>query len=61
MCQFMGIYLFVPLMASGLITSEKERDLLGLLLTRLSSGAIVLEKILGRLVPMCYLFFAALP
>jgi len=62
MCQFMGIYLFVPLMACGLITSEKERDSLGLLLlTRLSPGTIVLEKMLGRLVPMCYLFFAALP
>jgi hypothetical protein len=62
MCQFMGIYVFVPLMASGLITSEKERDSLGLLLlTRLSPGTIVLEKLLGRLVPMWYLFFAALP
>lgn len=62
MCQFMGIYMFVPLLACGLITSEKERDSLSLLLlTRLRPGAIVLEKLLGRLVPMCYFFFATLP
>lgn len=61
-CQFMGIFIFVPLLASGLITSEKERDSLSLLLlTRMRPGSIVLEKLLGRLVPMCYFFFAALP
>lgn len=61
-CQFMGIFIFVPLLASGLITSEKERDSLSLLLlTRMRPGSIVLEKLLGRLVPMWYFFFAALP
>ena len=60
--QFVGTYVFVPLISSGLITSEKERDSLSLLfLTRLGPWTIVLEKILGRLVPLCLFYLGSLP
>ena len=60
--QFMGIYLFMPAMTSGVITSEKERNSLGLLfLTRLGPWAIVLEKFFGRVIPMLSFLLLSVP
>jgi len=58
--QFAGIYFFMPAMASGVITQEKERASLQLLfLTRLGPWTILFEKLLGRLVPMgCFLLLS---
>lgn len=51
--QAAGIYLFLPAMMSSVITAEKERSTLGLLiLTRLSPRSIVVEKYLSRLLAM---------
>lgn len=51
--QFVAIIVLLPAMSCGAITSEKERDTLGLLLlTQLSPRVIVLEKLLSRLVTM---------
>ncbi len=51
--QFWTIYLFLPAISCGCLTVEKERNTLGLLLiTTLSPWQIVLQKLLGRLVPM---------
>jgi ABC-type transport system involved in multi-copper enzyme maturation permease subunit len=59
---FVLIYVLVPLSSFGLISSEKERDTLSvLLLTRLSPGTIVIEKLLSRLWPACLFLFASLP
>ncbi|MBM82183.1 MAG: hypothetical protein CMJ78_16575 [Planctomycetaceae bacterium] len=60
--QMLGIYLFMPAMTCGAITQEKERDSLGLLLiTRLTPGSILFEKLLGRLVPMMTFLLLSLP
>lgn len=60
--QFIGIYLFLPALACGALTVEKERNTLGLLfLTRLGPWTIVLEKLFSRLVPMFYLMLCSLP
>ncbi len=60
--QFGTVYLFLPALMAGVVTSEKERDTLGLLLiTRLSPGKIVLEKFLGRVVPMSLYLLMGLP
>lgn len=60
--QFLGVYLFLPGATCGVITSEKERNTLGLLfLTRLNPAAIVWEKLLGRLVPMILVMACGLP
>lgn len=58
--QFAGIYLFMPALACGVLTQEKERNSLMLLfLTRLGPWTIVFEKLLGRLIPMlCYLLMS---
>lgn len=59
---FVAIYLFGPALASGVVTSEKERDTLTLLyLTRLGPWHVVLEKFLSRLVPLLALLLLALP
>lgn len=51
--QFAGIYLFMPALTCGVLTHEKERDSLALvLLTRLSPTTILLEKLASRLVVM---------
>ncbi len=51
--QFWTIYLFLPAISCGCLTVEKERNTLGLLLiTTLSPWQIVMQKLLGRLVPM---------
>jgi hypothetical protein len=62
MMQFMGIYLFMPAMTCGVVTSEKERNSLGLLfLTRLGPWAILLEKYLSRVIPMLSFLLLSLP
>ncbi|MGK0184735.1 MAG: ABC-type transport system involved in multi-copper enzyme maturation permease subunit [Verrucomicrobiales bacterium] len=60
--QLFGTLLFLPALMSGLITFEKERDSLSLLLTTdLAPWRIILQKYLGGLMPMLVLQLAALP
>jgi ABC-type Na+ efflux pump permease subunit len=60
--QFAGIYAFLPAMMSGAITYEKERRSLELLLlTDLRPWEIVIEKLVGRLVPMLTFLLLSLP
>lgn len=59
---FAGIYVFLPAMVSGVITYEKERQSLPLLiLTGMSPWRILLEKLLGRLIPMGTFLLVSLP
>jgi len=60
--QLATIYLFLPPMMVGAIAQEKERDTLGLLfLTDLTPWELVLQKYIGRLIPMLTLLFLSLP
>ena len=60
--QLLGIFVFMPAMTCGVLTQEKERDSLGLLLiTKLSPAVILLEKLLGRLIPMLTFLLLSLP
>jgi len=60
--QFGGIYVFLPAMMCGVITSEKERDSMGLLMmTSLGPWEILMEKYFGRLVPMFSFLLLGLP
>ncbi|MBI3864188.1 MAG: ABC transporter permease subunit [Planctomycetia bacterium] len=60
--QFWTIYLFLPAVSCGCLTLEKERNTLGLLLiTTLSPWQIVLQKLLGRLVPMLTFVILSFP
>lgn len=60
--QFAGLYLFLPAMTCGVLTSEKERETLSLLLlTKLGPWTIVFEKLLGRLVPMATFVLLSTP
>jgi len=60
--QFGGLYLFLPAMTCGVLTGEKERETLGLLLiTKLGPWTIVFEKLLGRLVPMSSFVLLSMP
>lgn len=60
--QFAGVYLFMPAITCGVITAEKERNTIGLLLlTKLGPWTILLEKLLGRLVPMFTFLLLAMP
>jgi ABC-type transport system involved in multi-copper enzyme maturation permease subunit len=60
--QFAGIFLFLPAMMAGVVTAEKERATLSLLLlTDLTAWEIVLQKYLGRLVPMAGFLLLSLP
>lgn len=60
--QFVGIYLFMPAMTCSLLTSEKERDTLSLLLlTKLKPSGILAGKVLSRLIPMLLFLSVALP
>jgi ABC-type transport system involved in multi-copper enzyme maturation permease subunit len=59
---FVGIYVFVPATMCGVITQEKERDsLVLLLLTPLRPWRIVLQKYLGGLIPSLTILILALP
>ena len=60
--QFCGLYLFLPAMTSGVLTIEKERDTLSLLLlTRLGPWSILIGKLFSRLVPMASFVMLSLP
>jgi len=56
------IYAFVPAMLCGVVTQEKERDsLVLLLLTRMRPWQIVVQKYFGGLIPAMTILFLALP
>jgi ABC-type transport system involved in multi-copper enzyme maturation permease subunit len=60
--QFWTIYLFLPAVSCGCLTLEKERNTLGLLLiTTLSPWQIVMQKLLGQLVPMLTFVILSFP
>ena len=59
---FLAISVLMPALCCTSITSEKEQNTLGtLLLTRLSPGTIVLEKLFSRVVPMLTLLLLVSP
>lgn len=60
--QVVTIFLFLPPLMAGVIAQEKERDTLGLLfLTDLTPWELILQKYIGRLIPMLTLLFLSLP
>lgn len=60
--QLAAIFLFLPPMMAGALAQEKERDTLGLLfLTDLTHWELILQKYVGRLIPMLTLLFLSLP
>ena len=60
--QFFAIYAFLPGLACGVLTAEKERDTLAmLLLTKLGPWTILVEKLLSRLMPLLLLMLLSLP
>jgi len=60
--QLAAIFLFLPPLMAGAIAQEKERDTLGLLfLTDLTPWELILQKYVGRLIPMLTLLFLSLP
>lgn len=60
--QFWAIYLLVPALVCGVITIEKEQDSLSLLLlTTLSPGSILFQKLVGRLIPVLSFLLLSLP
>lgn len=62
MIQMAGIYLFLPAMMAGVITQEKQRNALVLLMvTDLRPWEIVLQKLGARLVPMFSFLLLSLP
>jgi ABC-type transport system involved in multi-copper enzyme maturation permease subunit len=59
---FLCIAAFVPAMLCGVITHEKERDSLSLLLlTRMRPWQIVIQKYLGGLIPALTILLLAMP
>lgn len=60
--QLVTIFLFLPPLMAGALAQEKERDTLGLLfLTDLTPWELILQKYIGRLIPMLTLLFLSLP
>lgn len=60
--QLVTIYLFLPPLMAGALAQEKERETLGLLfLTDLTPWELILQKYIGRLIPMLTLLFLSLP
>lgn len=60
--QIFGVALFTPALTCGTITSEKERNTIGLLfLTKLGPLSILFEKYLGRLFVMGSFLLISLP
>jgi ABC-type transport system involved in multi-copper enzyme maturation permease subunit len=60
--QLAAIFLFLPPLMAGAIAQEKERETLGLLfLTDLTPWELILQKYVGRLIPMLTLLFLSLP
>ncbi len=59
---FLMIPALLPALCSSAIASEKEQNTFGtLLLTRLSPGTIIMEKLLSRIVPMLTLLLLVSP
>lgn len=62
MLQFVGVYVFLPALVCGAITSEKEANSLQLLLvTDMRPWEILISKLVGRLVPMFTFLLLGLP
>lgn len=62
MAQLAAIYVLLPPLMAGALAREKERDTLGLLfLTDLTPWELVLQKYVGRLIPMLTLQLLSLP
>src|SRR5579872_3343212 len=60
--QLLTIFIFLPPLMAGAIAQEKERDTLGLLfLTDPTPWELILQKYIGRLIPMLTLLFLSLP
>ena len=60
--QFWGIYLLLPATVCSVISSEKEKDSLSLLmLTTLTPWQIIIQKLFGRLIPMFTFLFISFP
>ncbi len=60
--QFWGIYLLLPATVCGVISSEKEKESLCLLmLTTLTPWQIIIQKLFGRLIPMFAFLFISFP
>lgn len=60
--QLATIFLFLPPLMAGALAQEKERQTLGLLLlTDLTPWELILQKYVGRLIPMLTLLFLSLP
>ncbi len=60
--QCSGVFIFQPALMAGVITYEKERDSLSLLLlTGMSPTKMLVEKTLAGLLPMATLLLLALP
>ncbi len=60
--QFLGIYLLLPATVCGVISSEKEKESLCLLmLTTLTPWQIIIQKLFGRLIPMFAFLFISFP
>ncbi|MDB4614564.1 ABC transporter permease [bacterium] len=60
--QVYGVLLMTPALSCGAITSEKERNTLGLLfLTRLGPWTILFEKLCSRLIPIMTFLLLSMP
>ncbi|MBM83369.1 MAG: hypothetical protein CMJ78_22645 [Planctomycetaceae bacterium] len=60
--QFFGVYFLLPSMTCAVLTHEKERNTLELLLlTKLGPWIIIFEKMLSRMVPMLVFILLTLP
>jgi ABC-type transport system involved in multi-copper enzyme maturation permease subunit len=60
--ETVGLWLFVPAIASGALTAEKERNMLQLLfITKLGPWTILIEKLLSRLVPIATFLLISSP
>lgn len=60
--QFFAIYAFLPGLTCSVVTAEKERDTLAmLLLTKLGPWTILIEKLLSRLMPLGFLLLLGMP
>lgn len=60
--QAFGIYLFLPMLATGAIANEKENETFSLLLlTKLSPWTIIFEKLASRLVSMTSCILLSIP
>ncbi len=60
--QFVSVLVFLPAMMAGVLTMEKERNSLELLLlTRMKPIEIILQKYLSRIIPMLSFFLLSLP